>query len=120
MIIPLVAVVALAGPPAGAIPLVRAVSPAVGAEVAAGKIQIKVTFDQPMLASWSFVMRDPASYPDCAKIPVQSADKRTFTLDCKVEAGKDYWIGFNNDRFKNFQSLDGVAAKPAMVRFSAH
>ncbi|MBO9545531.1 hypothetical protein [Caulobacter sp.] len=120
MIILAVAVIALAGPPAGAIPLVRAVSPAVGAEIAAGKIQIKVTFDQPMRASWSFVMRDPASYPDCAKTPVQSADGRTFTLDCTVEAGKDYWIGFNSERFKGFQSLDGVAAKPAMVRFSAH
>lgn len=108
------------GPPAGAIPRVRAVSPKVGAEVAAGKIQIKVTFDQPMLASWSFVMRDPASYPNCAQTPVQSKDGRTFTLDCTVEAGRDYWIGFNNTRLKGFQSLDGVPATPAMLRFSAH
>ncbi len=42
------------------------------------------------------------------------------TLDCTVEAGKDYWIGFNSERFKGFQSLDGAAAAAAMVRFSAH
>lgn len=109
-----------AKPVAGAIPRVRAVTPAVGAEIAAGQIQIQVVFDQPMRNSWSFVMRDPASYPDCAKTPVQSTDGRTFTLDCTVEAGKDYWIGFNSERFKGFQSLDGVPATPAMVRFSAH
>ncbi len=94
--------------------------PAVGAEIAAGKIAIKVTFDRPMRQSWSFVARSPATYPDCAKTPTQSKDGRTFTLACTVEAGKDYWIGFNGGRFQNFQSVEGIPATPALLRFSAH
>jgi DNA-binding CsgD family transcriptional regulator len=106
-------------PTPGVPPRVVAVSPAVGAEVAAGTIAVTVTFDQPMRASWSFVMRDPASYPNCGKTPAQSKDGRSFTLACRVEAGKAYWIGFNNARFQNFRSVDGVPATPAMLRFSA-
>jgi DNA-binding CsgD family transcriptional regulator len=95
--------------------------PAVGAEIPAGKIAVKVTFDQPMRASWSFVVaRDRASFPNCDAKPVQSKDGRSFTLACTVEAGKDYWIGFNNDRFRKFQSVSGVPAVPATLRFSAH
>jgi DNA-binding CsgD family transcriptional regulator len=100
-------------------PRVVAVSPAVGAEIAAGKIQIKVTFDQPMADGYSFIMRDKASYPACAAKPIQSADGRGFTLDCVVEPGKDYWIGFNNQRFQNFTSVHGVPAVPAALQFSA-
>lgn len=106
---------ALAGPP-------RVVEtwPAVGAEIPAGRIAVKVTFDQPMRASYSFVVaRDRASFPNCDAKPVQSKDGRSFTLACTVEAGKDYWIGFNNDRFRNFQSVAGAPAVPATLRFSA-
>lgn len=102
-------------------PRVVSTSPAVGAEVPAGPIQIKVTFDQPMRASASFVIaRDRASFPTCAPKPAQSKDGRTFTLACTVEAGKDYWIGFNNAKFQNFMSVTGVPATPATLRFSAH
>lgn len=102
-------------------PRVVDVSPAVGAEIAAGKLAIKVTFDQPMRpGSYSFIARDKATYPTCATTPVQSADGRSFTLDCSVEAGKTYWIGFNNERFRNFMSVDGVPAVPAALQFTAH
>ena len=106
----------------GVPPQVVAVSPAVGAEVPAGKIKIKVTFDQPMLpGSQSFVVgRTVAEFPKCLPYAAQSADGKTFTLDCVVEAGKEYWIGFNNERFQNFRSAQGVPATPAMLRFSAH
>jgi len=110
---------ALSNAPAGP-PRVVQTSPAVGSEIAAGKITVKVTFDQPMRASYSFVVaRDRASFPNCDAKPVQSKDGRSFTLACTVEAGKDYWIGFNNDRFRNFQSVSGVPATPATLRFSA-
>jgi DNA-binding CsgD family transcriptional regulator len=109
-------------PPSAPLPAPRvvAVSPAVGAEVAAGRIQIKVTFDRPMADGYSFIARDEASYPNCAAKPTQSADGRSFTLNCVVVAGKDYWIGFNNARFQKFMSVEGVAATPAVLRFSAH
>jgi len=102
-------------------PRVVSTYPAVGAEVQAGKIQLKVTFDRPMRASYSFVVaRDRASFPACAPKPQQSKDGRTFTLACTVVAGKDYWIGFNSAKFQNFASVTGVPATPATLRFSAH
>ena len=51
---------------------------------------------------------------------IAAADGRSFTLDCTVEAGKAYWMGFNNERFRNFQSLSGVPAVPALLQFSTH
>jgi hypothetical protein len=116
--IALAAALLLAGQAA---PRVVEVSPAVNAEIPAGKVAIKVTFDQPMKpGAWSFIARDKASYPTCATTPTQSKDGRSFILDCTVEAGKDYWIGFNSERFRNFQSVGGVPAVPALLRFSAH
>ncbi len=104
-----------------AAPRVVEVYPAVNAEIPAGKVAIKVTFDQPMKpGGWSYVARDKASYPTCAAMPTQSKDGRSFTLDCTVEAGKDYWIGFNSARFTNFRSVGGVPAVPALLQFSAH
>ncbi len=114
------AALSIAGHPApSGPPRVVETYPAVGAEVAAGKIAIKVTFDQPMAPGYSFVARDKASYPTCAPKPTQSADRRSFTLDCVVQPG-DYWIGFNSPRFRNFTSVAGVPAVPAVLRFSAH
>jgi DNA-binding CsgD family transcriptional regulator len=109
------AVSAPSGPP-------RVVStyPTAGAKVPAGAILIKVTFDQPMRDSASFVIaRDRAGFPECAPRPKQSKDGRTFTLACTLKAGKDYWIGFNNQRFQNFASTTGVPATPATLWFSA-
>ncbi len=100
-------------------PRVVAVSPAPGAVVPAGPLALSVTFDQPMQAGWSFVTRDPAAFPACAPKPVQSKDRRSFTLSCTVQAGRRYEVGFNNDRHRKFASEAGVPAIPAVVRFSA-
>ncbi len=100
-------------------PRVVAVSPAPGAVVPAGALALSVTFDQPMQAGWSFVSRDPATFPACAPKPVQSKDRRSFTLSCTVQAGRSYEVGFNNDRHRKFASDTGVPATPAVVRFSA-
>ncbi|MFT4251329.1 MAG: hypothetical protein QM608_02455 [Caulobacter sp.] len=106
---------AAASPP----PRVVAVSPAPGAVVPAGRLALTVTFDQPMRPSWSFVMRDRASFPDCDPKPVQSPDRRSFTLACAVRAGRAYEVGFNNARHRNFASEAGIPAAPAVVRFTA-
>ncbi|WP_207780680.1 sigma factor-like helix-turn-helix DNA-binding protein [Caulobacter radicis] len=100
-------------------PRVVAVSPMPGAVVPAGRLALTVTFDQPMQAGWSFVARDPATYPACERTPRQSADRRSFTLACAVEAGREYEVGFNSDRPRNFASETGAPAIPAMVRFKA-
>jgi hypothetical protein len=119
------AALAIAGHPAPAPPQgpprVVETYPAIGAEVAAGKIVLKVTFDQPMRpGGYSFVARDKATYPLCAPTPTQSVDGRSFMLDCTLEPGRDYWVGFNSPRFQHFTSVDGVPAVPALLRFSAH
>ncbi|WP_198575063.1 LuxR C-terminal-related transcriptional regulator [Caulobacter hibisci] len=100
-------------------PRVTAVSPAPGTVAPAGRLALTVTFDQPMQAGWSFIARDPATYPDCERTPKQSADRRSFTLACTVQAGRAYEIGFNSDRHRNFASEAGVPAIPALVRFKA-
>lgn len=89
--------------------------------VPAGPVTISVTFDRPMRAKgYSFVRIDGADYPDCGDAtPVQSADWRTFTLRCRVEAGKRYKIGFNVGRYRNFVgAADGLPALAATLSFS--
>ncbi|MDB5454527.1 MAG: transcriptional regulator, LuxR family [Caulobacter sp.] len=110
------------GPPAPGNTPPRVVStyPAANARVPAGKLALSVTFDRPMRnASYSFVRRDSNSFPICGTKPAQSADRRTFTLACVVEAGRGYEVGFNSDRNRNFVGQDGVPATPAVLRFSA-
>lgn len=100
-------------------PRVVATHPKTGAVVPAGTITLKVTFDRPMFASWSFVSRDAQSTPACDGRPVQSSDGRSFSMTCKVEPDRAYWMGFNNALHKKFMSVDGVPAEPAFVSFSA-
>lgn len=102
-------------------PKVIAMTPAPGSQVTAGAVTITITFDQPMQAkSYSFVILDPAIYPDCAREPRQSADKRSFMLECRAESGRSYAIGFNSARFRNFKSAaNGMAAQPATLHFTA-
>jgi DNA-binding CsgD family transcriptional regulator len=113
------AVLALA-PGSPAPPHVVSTSPAANARVPAGRLVLSVTFDRPMRpGGYSFIMRERQSFPTCGKTPVRSADGRAFSLECVVEAGRDYEVGFNNERSRNFVGLaDGVPATPAVLRFS--
>jgi DNA-binding CsgD family transcriptional regulator len=100
-------------------PRVVATYPAANTAVPAGRLAIKITFDQPMRPeSYSVIMHDRASFPACLGKPAQSVDGRSFTLDCVVATGRSYALGFNNDRHRNFVSVDGVPASPATLRFS--
>lgn len=111
------AALALASQPAP--PRVVQTYPAAGSVVPAGPLTLTATFDQPMQQGWSFVMSDTASYPDCAKVPSQSSDRKTFTLTCAVQAGRTYWIGFNSDSHQKFATPAGVPAAPSGLGFSA-
>jgi DNA-binding CsgD family transcriptional regulator/methionine-rich copper-binding protein CopC len=110
---------AAAPPKAKTPPHVVATSPAAGARVKAGKLALTVTFDRPMGPGYSFIMRDRASFPTCDPAPTRSADRKSFTLACVVEAGRAYEVGFNSPRHANFVSEDGLPAAPARLRFSA-
>lgn len=100
-------------------PRVVAVSPAQGALIAPGPFTLTVTYDRPMRdKSWSFVKVSDDSYPDCPGRPVQSADGRSFSLDCNAVAGKRYHIWFNRGDYRNFRAPDGTSAVPFGLRFA--
>ncbi|MEG3089691.1 helix-turn-helix transcriptional regulator [Sphingomonas sp. PB4P5] len=108
-----------ATPSAPARPTVVKVRPGEGTKVAAGPFTFRVTFDRPMrVGSYSFVTVDAGTYPDCAAKPRQSAEGKTFTLDCIAAPGRSYAIGINGGRFWNFVDAEtGAPAEAVVVRF---
>ncbi|AVQ04372.1 hypothetical protein B7G68_08015 [Caulobacter segnis] len=101
-------------------PRVVATYPKPGDVVPAGPLTLKVTFDRPMQPkSFAFVMRDRESYPDCSGSPAQSPDGRSYSLNCTVQAGRTYLVGFNSPSNPFFKSLAGVPATPVTLTFSA-
>lgn len=105
------------GAPAAA-PRVVATNPGNGAQVPAGSAVLAVTFDQAMApGSFSFVQADPARFPSCAKVPQQSKDGRTFSLQCQFQPGREYEVWFNRGRWMNFRSKRGVPAEPFRLMF---
>jgi DNA-binding CsgD family transcriptional regulator len=99
-------------------PHVVSTSPVQDATIAPGPYTLSVTFDRPMRArSYSFVTSNVGDYPACDGKPQQSPDGRTFTMHCTAVAGRTYAIGFNSARFRNFVSVEGVAAAPSMLAF---
>jgi len=114
----IMAVMGAHGGESGAPRVVRT-NPASGAVVAPGPLKLSVTFDRPMRAqSYSFVQKDPATFPNCARNPpVQSKGGRTFTLPCTVEPGRSYEVWFNSEPYMNFRSADGIVAVPFQLKF---
>lgn len=100
-------------------PKVVSTVPKNGDVVDPGPLKLTVTFDKPMKAGgWSFVTSGEGAFPDCGKTPVQSADKRSFTLTCDLAPNMVWALGFNSMLFKNFKSADkGVVAVPAKLWF---
>jgi hypothetical protein len=94
-------------------------NPSAGAVIAPGPLKLSVTFDRPMLSgNYSFVRKDVATFPKCERSgPEQSADGRTFTLECTVEPGRSYEVWFNSPPYMNFKALDGTPAVPFQLRF---
>lgn len=114
-----ISVVFLYLPQAAPPPRVVSTNPEQGARLTAGRTTIRITFSRPMKRqSYSFVALDPKTYPDCAKTPRQSADNRSFELDCTLKPGRSYEIGLNWGRFHNFRSMDGSIAMPMVLRFT--
>lgn len=100
-------------------PKVVATEPAANATVPAGKTTIKVTFDQKMLAnSYSFVVIQGGAFPPCQSTPSVSADGMSFSLDCELQPGKSYALGFNGGNYTGFKNEASVAAVPSELHFS--
>jgi hypothetical protein len=102
-----------------AAPSVVQTNPASGAAVAPGPLKLSVTFDRAMRpGNFSFVQKDPATYPNCGRnVPAQSADGRTFTLQCTVQPGRSYEVWFNSPPYMNFKAVDGTPAVPFQLKF---
>ncbi len=94
--------------------------PATNSQIEPGKLTLRVTFDRPMSpGSYSFIERDPESFPTCVKPATQSADGRTFILECLTEAHRGYDVGFNDASHHNFTGAnDGAPATPSVIHFS--
>ncbi len=105
--------------PKPAAPKVISTFPTQGATVRPGRMNLSVTFDRPMRSrSYSFVQRSAETYPDCGtNQPVQSADRRTFTLTCEVEPSRRYEVWFNNPPYMNFADQNGTPAVPFGLSF---
>ncbi|MBX9615111.1 MAG: hypothetical protein K2X25_05910 [Caulobacteraceae bacterium] len=101
-------------------PIVVATVPSSGAVVPAGDLRVSVTFDRPMRpGGYSFVAPHPAAFPNCDRAVVQSPDRRTFSMRCRVQSGRAYEIGINGVNFNNFVSDDtGTPAHPVTINFS--
>lgn len=103
----------------GAAPKVVATEPGAGATVPPGPFKLKVTFDQKMMPnSYSFVTLPDDTFPPCQKKPTISADGMSYSLDCTLEAGMSYALGFNGGDYMNFKNKAGVAAAPSELHFS--
>jgi DNA-binding CsgD family transcriptional regulator len=102
-----------------AAPRVVSTFPTLNAVVDAGPINLSVTFDRPMRKqSYSFVQTSEETYPHCGRNqPTQSADGRTFTLKCEVQARHHYEIWFNRPPYMNFVDENGAPAMPLGLRF---
>lgn len=102
-------------------PRVVASYPADGAVIAPGPFTLRVTFDQPMApTSYSFVTTGLGAYPQCHGKPVQSADRRSYSMACQASSGTAYAVGVNYGRFRGFRSAQrGLPAAPTLIRFRA-
>jgi hypothetical protein len=100
-------------------PVVIKTFPEAGAkDVAAGVVEVKVTFSKPMAdQSWSWSTAWQNSCPESIGKPRYDADGKTCILKVKLEAGKTYGWWINSARFHGFQDSGGRAAVPYLLVF---
>jgi hypothetical protein len=104
--------------PGGWAPKAVRTIPSSGAVVPPGPLTLAISFDQPMVdGSFSYVQKAVETFPECAFPAHLSYDKRTFTVRCTVQPGRDYEIWFNSPPYMNFKSATGVAAEPHQLLF---
>jgi len=99
-------------------PKVISTFPPTEAVVPAGIQQISITYDRPMMASWSFVTGGEKSMPEIDGGPSLSDDKRTISVPVKLRPNSTYVIWMNSDRYKNFKDEQGVSATPYRLTFT--
>lgn len=100
-------------------PKIVAMTPANGArDVDPGLKMITLTFDRVMRdRSWSVVTLDK-NFPPLAGEAYYGKERKTFYLPVKVEPGKTYRFGLNNEKWMNFKGEDGIPLAPLLVEFT--
>ena len=98
--------------------VVKAVPEAGSKEVAAGVVEIRVTFSKPMTdQSWSWSTAWKDSTPEIIGKPKYEADKKTCVLKAKLEPGKTYGYWLNSQNFHGFKDAQGHSAVPYLLVF---
>jgi len=98
--------------------VVKTVPEAGSMDVAAGVIEIKVTFSKEMAdGSWSWASAWKDSTPEGVGKPHYDADQKTCVLKVKLEPGKTYGYWINSQSFKNFKDRQGRPAVPYLLVF---
>ena len=85
-------------------------------QVDPGLQEIRVEFDRPMGARYSFIGGGP-QYPNVTDKP-RWIDTKTCVLPVQLEPGRSYRIGLNNARARGFASVDGEALEPYVLTFT--
>jgi hypothetical protein len=100
-------------------PKVVKMTPANGdEEVDPNLTEIRIEFDRPMKdKSWSVVGGGP-EFPELVGKPAYDKERKVLTLKVKLKPGHAYHFMLNSDRFRSFQSKEGVPLEPMEVSFS--
>ena len=100
-------------------PVVVKTTPQAGANnVAAGEVEIRVTFSKKMKdGSWSWSSAWQNSAPEIIGKPRYEADGKTCVIKVKLEPGKTYGYWINSEKFKNFKDAQGKSAVPYLLAF---
>lgn len=87
-------------------------------EVAAGEMEIRVTFSKAMKdGSWSWSTAWKDSSPEMVGKPRYDADGKTCVIKVKLEPGKTYGYWLNSQKFVNFKDKGGHSAVPYLLVF---
>ncbi|WP_269716488.1 hypothetical protein [Caulobacter sp. NIBR2454] len=111
--------------PAGDPPKLTASFPAEGAEVTAGLLALKLTFDQPMdPKGWRLADVDANAPLECLGAPRLLRDEKSFVVLCRTLPGKRYAVALNapaaappTPDTTAFANLGGRSALPATLAF---
>lgn len=88
-------------------------------DVAAGEVELKVTFSKEMMDNswtWSTAWKD--STPEFLGKPRFDADRRTCVVKVKLEPGKTYGFWLNSQNFHGFKCKQGRTAVPYLFVFA--
>ncbi|MCH5375090.1 MAG: DUF4932 domain-containing protein, partial [Planctomycetes bacterium] len=103
---------------AAARPKVVSITPANGADDVDPNIRsIRVVFDRPMAdGSWSMV-GGGTDFPEIVGKPSYDRTRTIWTVSVRLKPAWSYRFMLNSDRFRAFQSQDGVPLEPVVVTF---